>query len=514
MAEGLEFSSAETKALHEEEYLIYKCLTIPSAFLEVSYPAANMEGATQRSSRIYQRIRELFPHLKERNMLLGIEETDKISVPEITLQYLLHDLRSGTVREEMRSAYGWLMENMPEKTETALETLTYKNRVRHLSPETVHAIMGETLTGSVSRLEKLAACPFSYYATYILGAKERKIMQPGASDAGRFLHDFLELFSRRLWENGKRWHEVDEAYIDREFAEIVPVLDRRLSAYMLETSPRYAQLFVRLEKAVKQAITMLASHMKRCDFEPLGYELSFRDGGDLKPLTFTLPGGGRVKLSGRIDRADALRLPENQGTLVRIIDYKSGSKDFELDDVYWGLNLQLAVYISALCAPENRFITGGEAKPAGMLYFRLVDPVVDASPAEDPEKIEKIRRNAFKLKGIVLSDEKVLRQMDTSMENSSEILPARIGQSGVTGSVASAKQFETLSRHVKRTVIELLSALEEGRVDIAPYRKSDVSACTYCKFASFCAHDGTGFRDIGKRKTEEIWEEMGGEACV
>lgn len=508
---GLEISGGETRALYEEEYYILKCLSLPSSYLELSYPSANMDGSTQRPSRVYQRIKEMFPQVRERNLLLDMEEADKISVPEMTLQYLLQEMRAGNVSEEMRAAYGWLMEKMPECTKEAVSSLNYTNRADRLSQDTIRAIMGDTLHGSVSRLEKLAACPFSYYATYILGAKERKIMQPGAADAGRFLHDFLELFSRRLWENGKRWHEVDDTYIKQEFDEIVPVLDRRLSAYMLENSPRYAQLFVRLEKAVKEAVSMLVLHMKQCNFQPLGYELSFSDGGDLKPLTFTLPGGGKVKLSGRIDRADALQLPENQGTLVRIIDYKSGSKDFELDDVYFGLNLQLAVYISALCAPENSFITGEDAKPAGMLYFRLVDPVVDASPMEEADKIEKMRRNAFKLKGIVLSDEKILRHMDTGMESGSEIIPAKIGKTGVTGSVASAKQFDVLSRYVKKTVSQLLLKLEEGCVDIAPYRKNDISACTYCKFSSFCAHGGREFRDLEKRKAEEIWKEMEGE---
>lgn len=509
---GLEFSSAESKTLYEEEHLIYKCLTIPSEFLELSFPAASMEGATQRPSRIFQRIRELFPAAEERNLLLGLSDADKISVPDSTLQYLLHDLRTGSAGEELRAAWGWLSENAPEKTAAALASLSYKNRAQRLSEETVRAYMGDTLSGSVSRLEKLAACPFSYYATYMLGAKERKIMQPGATDAGRFLHDFMDIFSRRLKENGRSWREVDDAYIEREFMEIVPLLDRRLSAYMLEISPRYAHLFVRLQNAVKTAIGALADHMRSCAFEPIGYELSFSDSGDLKPLIFTLPGGGKVKLSGRIDRADALFRPEKGDTLVRIIDYKSGAKSFELDDVYQGLNLQLAVYISALCAPENRIITGGEAKPAGMLYFRLSDPVVDASPMEDDEIIRAMHRKEFKLKGLVLGDEEVLRKMDAGMDKSSDILPARITASGPSGSVATGAQFEKLSAHVKKTVAQLLAALDAGNVDIAPYKKEDASACTYCKFASFCAHDGSGFRHLEKRKAAEIWEEMEAEA--
>jgi len=509
---GLELASAESKTLFEEEHLIYKCITIPSELLEFSYPAASMEGNTQRPSRIYQRVQQLFPKISEKNLLLGISTLDKISVPDITLQHLLHDLKNGCADNTMLSVYGWFSKNYPEKIKDTFHALQYTNQAKRLSKETIHAYLGRELSSSVSRLEKLAACPFAYYSTYILGAKERKIMQPGAADAGRFLHDFLDVFSRRLRENGMVWQDVDDAYIEQEFSEIVPLLDRRLNTYMLENSPRYAHLFVRLRSAVRSGIQMLVKHMKICAFEPLGYELSFGEGGDLKPLSFTLPGGGKVTLSGRIDRAEALALPEKQGTLVRIIDYKSGSKTFELDDVYRGLNLQLAVYISALCTPENAFVIGENAKPAGMLYFRLVDPVVEASPMENNEVIENLRAKKFKLQGLVLSDETVLREMDSDIGKSSAILPARITATGVSGSIASEKQFETLSAYVKKTVQKLLSTLAEGNIDIAPYRKATNSACDFCKFSAFCAHDGSGFRNFDKQSAQEIWKEMEAEA--
>ncbi len=509
---GMELASSEHQSLFEEEHLIYKCLSIPSAFLEFSYPAASMEGNTQRPSRIYQRVLQLFPKLCEKNLLLGLSSVEKISVPDITLRHLLHDLKNERADNAMLSAYGWFSEKYPEKLQAALQSLHYTNQTMRLSKETMHAYLGKALTSSVSRLEKLAACPFAYFGTYILGAKERKIMKPAAADSGRFLHDFLDVFSRRLRENGMAWQDVDDAYIEQEFSEIVPLLDRRLNTYMLENSSRYAHLFVRLRSAVRLGIQMLVKHMKKCAFEPLGYELSFGEGGDLKPLTFTLPGGGKVTLSGRIDRAEALSLPEKQGTLVRIIDYKSGAKTFELDDIYRGLNLQLAVYISALCTPENAFVVGKNAKPAGMLYFRLVDPVVEASPLENNAVIENLRTKKFKLQGLVLSDETVLKEMDSEIGKSSNILPARITSTGISGSVADAKQFETLSAFVKKTVQKLLSSLADGNIDIAPYRKTTSSACDFCKLSAFCAHDGSGYRNFEKQAAQEIWNEMEAEA--
>ncbi len=505
---GLEFAFSENKTLFEEEHLIYKSITLPSQFLTLSYPAADMDGAVQRASRIYHRVKEIFPQIKEECLLIDIEDNEKISVPDVTMQHVLSAMREGQDSHVLQMAYGWLKENMPQKMEEAMRGLYYDNKAGKLSKETIKSYLGESLSGSVSRLEKLAGCPFSYFASYILGAKERKVMQASASDTGRFLHDFIDVFSKRLRENSRSWRDVDDAYIDAEFSEIVPILDKRLSPYMLENSARFTHLFARLRKTMRSAIQTLVSHLKKSAFEPVGYELTFSENGDLKPLSFTLPGGGNVKLSGRIDRADAFTNPENGDKMLRIIDYKSGSKSFELGDVYAGLNLQLAVYISAICAEDNEKIIGKNSKPAGVLYFRLIDPIVDGSPFDEDDTIEKIRQKEFKLHGLVLSDEKILKAMDADFGSKSDIIPARIQKETIVGSVATEKQFLLLEKYVKQTVHKLLAELSDGNIPISPYKKEKLTACQYCEFSSFCAHNGNDFRTLSNLKTDEIWERM------
>ena len=509
---GLNFAFSENKTIFEEEHLIYKCLTIPREYISVSYPSSDMDGGVLRPSRVYNRIKELFPKVIEKNMALGLSPEDKISVPEITLQYVLNAIRKGESDENIRKAYGWLLKHRPEETENALSSLAYKNKTEKLSEETVRAYMGNTIKSSVSRLEQLSACPFSYYAAYILGARERKVMHAGAQDAGRFLHDFMDIFSRRLRENGKRWQEIDDAYIDAEFIEICPILDTRLSPYMLENSMRYSRLFVRLGKAVKTAVRMLSAHLKKSSFEPLGYELSFSENGDFAPLTITLPGGGKVKLTGRIDRADILKSKNGEGTFLRVVDYKSGAKSFDLWDVYTGLDLQLSVYLSAICSDENKKVVGENAKPCGMLYFKLSDPVIPASLMEDNSALEVLRAKQFKLSGLLLEDADILKEMDGSFGEASSILPAKVTASGVSGSVANGKQFEALEKHVKKIISELLTNLSKGDISISPFKKEDRTACTYCKFKTFCAHDGKTYRSLAALSKDEVWERLEAES--
>ncbi len=504
---GVEIATMENKTIFEEEHLIYKCITMPSSFLCFSYAASDMEGTAMRPSRIYNRIREIFPAVYEVSELMGLTSDEKISVPEITIRHVLSALRTKTADETLRRAMGWLLENRKDEMTSAFSGLCERDTELTLKPETLRAYFGDTFHTSVTRLEKQASCPFSYYTSYILGAKERKIMQPAATDAGRFLHDFIDVFSKRLRENNMNWRAVDSTYIDKEFSIIAPMLNHKINPYAIENSPRLAFLFTRLRVAVRASILMLSEHMRASAFEPLGYELVFDEKGDFLPLTFSLPGGKTVKLTGRIDRADTLYSAEKNQTLLRIIDYKSGTPSFDLGDIYNGLSLQLAVYLSALCTPSNAPFIGKNPIAAGMLYFKIDDPIVDALPSEEKETIHSLYRKKFKLSGLVLSDTAVLEAMDKNVGRSSDVIPARLSGGNPSGNVATEKQFAATADAAMQAAKRLSQEILSGNISVSPYKKENKTACTYCKYRSFCVHDGKTYRTFEEKTPAEIWGE-------
>ncbi|MDD6307918.1 MAG: PD-(D/E)XK nuclease family protein [Clostridia bacterium] len=204
-----------------------------------------------------------------------------------------------------------------------------------------------------------------------------------------------------------------------------------------------------------------------------------------------------MRLTGRIDRVDTFFSAQRGETLVRIIDYKSGAKAFDIGEVYAGLNLQLAVYLSAICTPENASIVGENPAPAGLLYFRISDPVTDVLPTESEAVKSKNYSKAFRLKGLVRSDMDIMEAMDE--KNGKDILPA---------GTATGEQFAVLSSHVKTTVQRLVREMEKGNIAIHPYKTAQETACTYCPYTAFCAHDGRHYHQLKKQSAAEVWAAM------
>jgi ATP-dependent helicase/nuclease subunit B len=262
-----------------------------------------------------------------------------------------------------------------------------------------------------------------------------------------------------------------------------------------------------------RAVWLIAEHIKRSAFEPVGYELGFGDGEKLPPIILELPSGEKMVLSGRIDRLDCLDTEE--GKYFRIVDYKSGSRNFKLEDVYYGLQLQLITYLDAVDGSlETAY--GKPVLPAGVLYFKLDDPIIQGSREATEEEIEEAIMKELKMKGLLLADVKLIKEMDTGIDGDSLIIPARINKGDVLGrsSAATAEQFEIIKGHVRRLLRRLGEEILKGNISISPYRRKGITACTYCGYMSICQFDtrisGYGYRNLQDRKDEEVWELMEG----
>ena len=219
---------------------------------------------------------------------------------------------------------------------------------------------------------------------------------------------------------------------------------------------------------------------------------------------------------GRIDRVDKLI---NEGEeFYRIIDYKSGNKDFKLSDVYYGLQIQLLTYLDAMLTNESE-ISKEPIFPAGILYFKIDDPVIKAKNNLDEEELEKAIMKALKMKGLLLADTKIIREMDRNIEGASLVVPVSIkkdGELGARSSVATKEQFDMLLNHVKENLISTCEEMLSGEIDIKPYKKKDITPCAYCEYTAICQFDPTlkenTYKIIKDKKDKEIWELLSNEA--
>ncbi len=520
---GLELApDTKTKAF-EEQYLIYTTLCNVSDYLRLSYPIADLEGKAMRPSSIITRLKKIFPKLQEQSNIIIEDESDlsnleQVSVPSPTFNALVSVIRrqaeGTTINPLWHDVYHWYTQRdeWKEKCHIALSGLQYTNHVKHIPTEKIKKLYGSPTYTSVSRMEQYASCPFSYYIKYGLKAKERKIFTLSAPDLGTFMHNILEQFAKRMGTEAIDWETVSREWCEKVIAEIIDEWLAKMKDSIFNSSKRYQYLANRLKRTMTRAVWLIVLHIRQSSFAPLGYEMGFEEKGDYPPITLKLPSGEEIKLVGRIDRVDTMETEE--GTYLRIIDYKSGNKAFKLSDVYYGLQIQLITYLDALWENDAQKLRK-PILPGGILYFRIDDPIVKGSVGTEEEDIEKEIMKQLKMKGLLLADVKLIREMDRELEGDSLIIPARINKGevlGSTSSVATDKQFKILQQHVKKLLMKLGEEMLQGNVSISPYKQKKFTSCTYCNYSAICQFDprlkDNNYRNLQELKDDEVWNRM------
>lgn len=514
---GVELAPGTAAKTFEEQFLVYSALTAAGGYLRLSYPIADHEGKSMRPSILVSRLKKLFPNMEEySNIIEGSQgEISLVTKPAATFKELVAAVRDeyegisvDPVWRDVKSWYSYREEWKP-KLKRISTALSYSNEVRLRDAKKVRSLYGKEMYFSVSRLEKYVECPFAYFVQYGLKAKDRKVYEMSAPDLGSFLHSVIDTFSRTLKENNMTWREVKEEWCREKVDEIVDEITARDLSSILTSSLRYKYITTRLKRVLARAVWLIALHIKRSGFEPSGYEVGFGINGDFPPITIELPSGERINLIGRIDRVD--RMEREDGTYIRVVDYKSGSKAFNLSDVYNGLQIQLLVYLDAMLSSQDKE-ADKPLLPGGVLYFRVDDPIIKTKGDISDEEIEKEIMKKLKMKGLLLADSDVIKEMDKEIDGSSNIIPARINKDGTLGksSAATREQFDNLRGHVREKLALLCEEMADGNIAIEPYKKKGHTPCEYCKLSSVCKFDtevkGNKYKYISDLKDEDIWQ--------
>ena len=370
-------------------------------------------------------------------------------------------------------------------------------------------LYGENLVESVSRLEKFTACPFGFYVQYGLGAKERKVYKLTPPDVGTFLHVVIDAFSKEVSGGDITWRTFDLEWCENKVSEIIEDMLDKMKGQVILRSKRYVTLIKRLKTVITKTIWLIAEGIRNSSFNPLGYEVGFGDNEKYPPIEITLDTGEKVKLTGRIDRID--KFEQGSNIYIRVIDYKSGNKKFSLNDVFYGLQIQLMTYLDAIWDMNDNI------KPAGVLYLKLDDPIIKESADTKDRDIEKKILKQLKMNGLIVKDKDIIREMDNSIDGTSMYIPATIKKDGEIGektSGASYKQFDALRRYVKKLLKNLCEQIVNGNVDINPYKQKNKTACDYCKFLPICQIDKekVNYRIIQDKK--DVWSAIDEQTTV
>ena len=370
---------------------------------------ADEEGKALYPSELIRQVRTQFPKLPELTET-GEPEADggaeehlrHIRRPDRALSLLVGQLRrfkeSGRLPDLWRDVYNWFAERPEWRIgwRRSSRRSRYRNEAAALLPETALRLYGDRLLASVSRMERFTACPFQHFAAYGLKLEERRLFRLEAPDVGQLFHAAL---SRLVDTYGGRLGETTLEEMARTVSDIVDSLVPRLQSRILLSSSRYGYIARRLKQTITRTAAALAEHARRGTFAPVGLEIAFGPGGKLPPLDRCRPVRPVVEVIGRIDRVDAAETED--GLLLRIIDYKSSAQALRLEDVVFGLTLQLLTYMDALLTHAPAWL-GKPADPAGVLYFHVHDPLISAYAPLPGEEVRRQTLRRYKTRGLLL----------------------------------------------------------------------------------------------------------------
>lgn len=341
---------------------------------------------------------------------------------------------------------------------------------------------GDTIFTSISRLEQYRRCPFSFYLKYGLNINEKDIFQIQSIDTGTFMHDVIDSFFGKIQDEEINIKEIQDQEIDRIVEEIIEEKLKLNKNYIFSSTAKFRMLTARLIRVLKKSMKYIVRSIQKSDFEILGHEIEFGKVGSYPAIEVKLEDGKKVEITGKIDRVDVLKT--NDGKYVRIIDYKSSTKDIDLDEVISGLQIQLITYMDAVTKIEDFM-------PAGALYFNLIEPVIKADRTTSLEDIEEQIKKQFRMKGIILSDINIVRKMDKDLETgASSIIPVYIDTknniSTQKSSCATQEEFEKLQEYTLKTIKEIAKEIFDGIIEIKPYYKNKKTGCDYCNYKAIC----------------------------
>ncbi|ALB48597.1 helicase-exonuclease AddAB subunit AddB [Clostridium beijerinckii] len=522
---GINLSSTTRNKVFEEQYLLYIALTISSEYLMLSYPMADFEGKSLRPSIVISRIKKIFPNLIEESAIYDLKILEnkfgKIIAPIPTFNELIISMRKDFDKEYIEphwsEVYEWFKNNgeFKDKVKNIFKGLSYsnigdkvpRNKLRKLYQNDL-----EKLVFSVSKLEKYAECPFSYFVQYGLKAKNRKVYEFTPPDLGSFVHEMLDSFTNKVREDGILWSDLSNEKCKKIISNLI---DKKLmdeSNSILNSTKKFKYLAQRFKRVISKSVSVIASQIGKGEFEVFKTEFDFGSYSSGEAITLDLSDNEKVYLQGRIDRIDKLDLDGE--TYIRIIDYKTGAKKFDLNEIYHGLQMQLLVYLDALIR-NSKYILDKQVKPGAILYFKIDDPIIKSKKEMTDEEVEKEVLSALKMKGLVLKDARVVKAMDKDIEGYSLVIPASFKADGsfkATSDVVTEEEFRILREYVNRKMIEICEEMLSGDIKIQPTKNSNIAHCEYCDFSSICQFDteikDNKYKIIINKSTNDIWNNI------
>lgn len=519
-ADGIELAPSARMQAYTQRLYLYMLMTKPEERLCLSFARLSEDGKSLRPSYLIQTICRMFPELTVEkadeaglfsriwNENAGFMELVKGMQGYITGQNSLSETETDCYQRLFQcyasnSAYA---DKMKDLVDTAFSIGVLQGQ-DCISKAVAEVLYGKVLTSSVTRLESYSRCAYQHFLTYGLGLKERELFSFEANDMGLVFHDALQTYAELLDESGYTWFSLPPEKTGQlvETAVLKCVASGDYAA--LYSSFRTAYMVERMKRITMRTVEVLTNQIKKGSFIPKRFELAFSAENDYRSLNVELSEDEVLHLRGRIDRMDVYEDAAN--VYVKIIDYKSGNQAFDLAAVYQGLQLQLVVYLNAAMEMQEKAHPGKQIVPAGILYYHIDDPLVEANRQDTPEDINQRIISQLAMKGLVNSDETVIHLMDQEFEKSSDVIPVsrlKSGELSSKSSVASTEEFRIISDYVNYKIKEMGTEILSGNI------QAGSQDCTYCSYRTVCHY--TAEKENDTEEADAMVSRLGKEELI
>lgn len=510
---GLSLAPTAKENLYTQKFYLYLNLTKPSERIYLSYSRLSSSGEAMSPSFLVAQIQKLFPDaVREWDVPLFAESRygalDRLS-EEIRKQD-----RTSPVFEELMSWFTSQKEYR-ELVNRLIDAAYYVNPQESISKGVAEALYGTELSNSASRLEQFAKCACSHFLSYGLMLRERVRYEFNMADMGTFLHNSLDLFARKVREQGKSWIDLEDAERDALAENCVTEVVEKSGETILLSSARNAYIINRVKRMVKRSVWALQNQLKQGEFYPALTEWAFGEKDNIDSLNFDLAAGQKLYLKGRIDRIDVCQDKENH-LYVKVIDYKSGTTQLDLIKLYYGLQIQLALYLNAALELEKKRFPDKIVQPAGVFYYNTKDPILNKEDVKNPENPQEEILKKLKMDGICSSEPEILQKLDKNLAVGKSVesfaVPVKYTAKGTFSSnskVANQKEFAIMMEYVQDKAKKIGREILKGNTSVNPFEWKKENACEYCPYKEICGFDeklpGYEYRKLEKDKSSNLW---------
>ena len=456
------------RAAEMERVYLYRALTAASDRLYISYAKRTSSGGAEPTA-----------------VLKALNNYAACAQPESDGETLSRAVNTRTaVREYLRCrenlddlSAAALAAALPAqetaRADAACETTRYKiNNI-----ELMHRVLGNSMNISATRIEAFEKCRFAYFLEYVMKIRPLKKAEMNPLEAGSFIHFIAEYAVKHIKDISTVSDDELSAVADEAADEY---LAQRIGLAVIDKNARLKYIVKRLKAQGRRLLIAIRAWFAQSDFRPADCELEIGSDKNIKPLELVTPNGEKISIVGKIDRVDTCEI--NGQKYISVVDYKTGTKKFSLEDVYNGLDLQMLIYLFTLC--ENGKARYGDVLPAAVLYTPG-----DPAALNDDKSVKP-----YRMDGLVLDDAEVVRALES--KGNGVFLPVTLSAKSGTptdkgaNKLASLARLGNIRRHIEKTVIDMASALYNGGIEANPLQEDgDRESCDYCGYSAICRRD-------------------------